>query len=110
MSFRDNLKSELIYQGILVKELSQKTGISKRTIDNYLREKSSTPPADIAVKIATALDVSVEYLVTGNIVSESQNHQQNYSGDIRLIADKLSNFPPEKIQFIKKLVDDLEKI
>lgn len=110
MSFRDNLKSELTYQGILVKELSQKTGINKRTIDNYLREKSSTPPADIAVKIATVLNVTVEYLVNGITVPEIQTQQQNYNGDIRLIADKLSNFPPEKIRLIKKLVDDLEKI
>ncbi|MBQ7366695.1 MAG: helix-turn-helix transcriptional regulator [Spirochaetaceae bacterium] len=40
-------------------------GINKRTLDNYLREKANTPPADVAVKIAHALNVSVEYLVTG---------------------------------------------
>ena len=48
MRFRENLKAELTYQGILVKELSAKTGISKRTLDNYLREKGSMPPADYA--------------------------------------------------------------
>ena len=65
MSFRENLKSELSFRGILVKELSLKTGINKRTLDNYLREKGNIPPADIAVKIADALNVSVEFLVTG---------------------------------------------
>lgn len=65
MSFKDNLKNELTYQDILVKELADRTGIAKRTIDNYLREKSSIPPADAAVKIARALNVSVEYLITG---------------------------------------------
>lgn len=34
-------------------------------MDNYLGVRSSIPPADIAVKIASALNVSVEYLVTG---------------------------------------------
>ncbi len=65
MSFRENLKAELAYQDILVKELADLSGVNKRTLDNYLREKASTPPADVAVKIACALNVSVEYLVTG---------------------------------------------
>lgn len=65
MSFRENLKAELAYQDILVKELAELSGVNKRTLDNYLREKANTPPADVAVKIAQALNVSVEYLVTG---------------------------------------------
>ena len=65
MSFRENLKAELAYQDVLVKELAELAGINKRTLDNYLREKANTPPADVAVKIAQALNVSVEYLVTG---------------------------------------------
>lgn len=65
MGFRENLKNELTYQGMLVKELSVKTGIPKRTLDNYLREKGSMPPADYAVRIAKALNTSVEFLVDG---------------------------------------------
>ena len=66
MGFRENLRSELDYQDMIVKELSEKTGINKRTLDNYLTGHNSLPSADIAVKIAQALDVTVEYLVTGN--------------------------------------------
>jgi transcriptional regulator with XRE-family HTH domain len=65
MSFGENLKQELIYSGMLKKELSTMTGINKRAIDTYVRTKSSMPPADTAVKIAKALGVTVEYLVTG---------------------------------------------
>jgi transcriptional regulator with XRE-family HTH domain len=50
---------------MLVKELAIRSGIKKRTLDNYLREEGSMPPADAAVRIADALDVSVEYLITG---------------------------------------------
>lgn len=53
------------FQDIRVKELAAKTGISPRTLEGYLGTRSSIPPADVAVKIATALNVSVEYLVTG---------------------------------------------
>lgn len=78
MRFRENLKAELTYQGILVKELSAKTGISKRTLDNYLREKGSMPPADYAVLIAKALNTSVEYLVTGETYSNSDSQLKKY--------------------------------
>jgi transcriptional regulator with XRE-family HTH domain len=65
MGFKENLKSELTYQGMLVKELAASAGISKHTIDNYLNVNSYTPSAENAVKIAGVLGVSVEYLVTG---------------------------------------------
>ncbi|MCL2380307.1 MAG: helix-turn-helix domain-containing protein [Treponema sp.] len=65
MGFKENLKSELAYQGMLVKELAEKTGISRHTLDNYLNVRERIPTADVAVKIARALGVTVEYLVTG---------------------------------------------
>ena len=55
MGFKENLKSELIYTGILVKELSIKTGIKKHTLDNYLNTHNSLPNAEAAVKIADKL-------------------------------------------------------
>ena len=65
MSFRENLKSELDFQDIKVKELAASSGISKRTIDQYLSSAAKMPSAENAVKIAQALGVTVEYLVTG---------------------------------------------
>jgi lambda repressor-like predicted transcriptional regulator len=37
MSFRENMKEALDFKGMLVKELADKTKISRRTLDNYLR-------------------------------------------------------------------------
>ena len=87
MGFKENLKSELIYKDILVKELSLKTGISRHTLDNYLNVREHLPTIDVAVKIAQALGVSVEYLATGNEpphASIPMNHEsitlvQNYN-------------------------------
>ena len=105
MSFRENLKSELVFRGILVKELSAKTGINKRTLDNYLREKNNIPPADIAVKIANALDVSVEFLVTG---AERKNSEV-YSADVRLLAKKISELNENEKKLVGTLVDEIER-
>jgi transcriptional regulator with XRE-family HTH domain len=65
MGFGENLKQELAYKGMLKKELAALSGVHKRAIDTYVRTRASMPPADTAVKIAKALGVTVEYLVTG---------------------------------------------
>jgi transcriptional regulator with XRE-family HTH domain len=66
MGFKENLKAELLYSGMLVKELSALSGVKKHTLDNYLNTHNSIPSAEAAVGIARALGVSVEYLITGN--------------------------------------------
>jgi len=73
MGFKENLKSELIYQDMQVKKLADITGISRYTLGNYLSVRERIPTADVAVKIAQALGVSVEYLVTGkeNFIEKS---------------------------------------
>jgi len=65
MGFKENLKSELAFQDMVVKELAAQSGISKSTLDNYLSVRGYMPSAEAAVKIAQTLGVSVEYLVTG---------------------------------------------
>ncbi|MDR0878606.1 MAG: helix-turn-helix domain-containing protein [Treponema sp.] len=80
MSFKGNLKDELSYKNMLVKELADKSGVNKRTIDNYLREKGSIPSAYAAVSIAKALGVSVEYLVTGH-TRHRENAFASFSAD-----------------------------
>jgi len=65
MGFKENLKSELAYSGMLVKELAAKSGVNKFSIDNYLNARGQIPSVEAAIRIAQALDVSVEYLVMG---------------------------------------------
>jgi transcriptional regulator with XRE-family HTH domain len=65
MNFRKNLRAELDYLDLTIKELSAQTGIPMGTLNCYLGQRETMPPADIAVKIAHVFGVSVEYLVTG---------------------------------------------
>jgi transcriptional regulator with XRE-family HTH domain len=83
MGFKENLKAELGYKGLLVKELSALSGISLHTISNYLSTNNCIPTAENAVKMAHILGVTVEFLITGKDV----NH--TLSPDIRIVAETM---------------------
>jgi transcriptional regulator with XRE-family HTH domain len=65
MGFRENLKEQLRYADMYVKELAALSGVKEQTIASYLSVRSRIPSAEAAVKIARVLGVSVEYLITG---------------------------------------------
>jgi transcriptional regulator with XRE-family HTH domain len=73
MSFQDRLRAEIDYQGLMIKEVAAKAGISKRTLDSYVDSRAVIPKADIAVSLARALNVSVEYLITGEESDKKKN-------------------------------------
>jgi transcriptional regulator with XRE-family HTH domain len=86
MPFAENLRYELDYQSLVVKELAAKTGINLNTLNHYLSGRKSIPPADVAVKIASALGVTVEYLVTGfapETPRSGKTGQENKTKDIQ---------------------------
>ena len=95
--FKANLRSELDYLGLTVKELSVKTGIAKGTLDCYLGARASMPPADIAVKIANTLGVTVEYLVTGQ---EPKKRNNLFDHNIRSIIQILVELNEKDIETI----------
>ena len=66
MSFGERLKEEMEYKGMQHKELAARAMIKPRTLLTYVGSHPSMPPADVAVRLAEALDVSVEYLVGGS--------------------------------------------
>jgi len=65
MGFKENLREEMKFQDIKQKELSEKTGISVNTLRNYINAHDALPNIDSAVKIAKALNTTVEELVEG---------------------------------------------
>lgn len=103
--FRETLRSELDFQDIKVKELAVKTGISQRTLEGYLGARGSIPPADIAVKIAQVLHVSVEYLVTG----DSGQNAKSKDAAGGCLADAIFGLPMGKKQLLKEMLAVLQK-
>jgi transcriptional regulator with XRE-family HTH domain len=104
MGFKENLKSELIYLGLSVKELAARSGVNKYSIDNYLNKRGQIPSANAAVKIARALGVSVEYLVTGK-EWDSTRQLSAESWNIARLAEQLDKkdrrFVVDFIKWIK---------
>lgn len=66
VDFRERLKDEMVYKDIQHKELASRANVKPRALLSYVSSHPSMPPADVAVRLAEVLGVSVEYLVTGN--------------------------------------------
>ena len=104
MGFRENLKDEMDYQDISTRELAEKSGVGKRTIDNYLMSSPQEPGVYNALKIAQALNVSVEYLVTGT----------EYKSPVTVTGEKLEflsafeNLPADDRLLIVNLIKKLQ--
>lgn len=96
MSFKIRLKEEISYQDLLLKELADKANISKRTIESYVDSRGRMPAADVAVRIATILNISVEYLVTGKNKNKHDDMEKYRSirkvmDDFLLVSDDVRN-------------------
>ena len=100
--FSKRLRSEIEYIGLNQKEFAAKVGIKKRALDAYLWAQQSMPSADTAVKIAAALGLSVEYLVTGKEFRRSID----ISGylQFRDILDDLAVLPDEILEPIRAMI------
>ena len=89
MGFKENLRDEMKFQDIKPKELSEKTGISVNTLRNYINNHDALPNIDSAVKIAHALNTTVEELVEGRR-NKSELQKSDLSGKFLSIFTTLS--------------------
>ena len=102
MSFSTRLKEEIEFADLRYKELAEKSGVPERALYNYVATKNpSMPPADVAVKIATALGVTVEYLVTGK--KESQNKQSEFA-ELQQTIKEILSIPNEQFKPIREII------
>lgn len=102
MSFKDRLREEIEYKGLLVKEISAQVGISNSTFLSYIDARAVLPNVETAVKIAQALGVSVEYLVTGNDTALSAKYT-----DLREIICDLNRLSRLQLETVKPMIHAL---
>ena len=103
MDFWKRVEEELEFQGKSKKELAALTEIKEQTLHKAF-ERSSSPSAETALKISKALNVSIEYLVTGK-ESKEESENQRISPQIKELITKLNHFTPKQKQAIFDLAD-----
>jgi transcriptional regulator with XRE-family HTH domain len=108
-NFRKILRDELDYQGLTVKQLATKSSVAKGAIDSYLGKQASMPPADVAVRIAATLGVTVEYLVNGQDGSRETSAPFFSSPKKRLLLHVFDELAPEDQKFALDFVKLLKK-
>lgn len=93
MGFKERLRDEIEYRGLLVKEVSAAIGISNSTFLSYIDARGVLPNVETAVKIAKYLGVTVEYLVDGDSTDKEKNDNSFISEKKKLNKsyDKLSS-------------------
>lgn len=101
MGFAENLRDELEYQGIQVKELAERTGLSINTLNKYRPGSIVTPTVENALKIAKVLNVSLDFLATG---TEYQNHKTK-SIEFSELEKKLRHLSDSDLRALSGVVD-----
>ncbi|MDR0301370.1 MAG: helix-turn-helix domain-containing protein [Treponema sp.] len=117
MGFRENLKEELSFTGMYVKELAGLSGLKKQTIDSYLNVHGCMPSAEAAVAIAQALGVSVEYLVTGEEAKQKtvQYHKEvkqttaQYPIEAKIAAEIIAQMEAKNRKMAVAIVKSMKK-
>ena len=107
MGFKENLREQLNYSGMYVKELAARSGVKKQTIDSYLNTHSCMPSADAAVAIAKVLGISVEYLVTGKEIKGKKS--VHYPIEARLVAEITAKMSERNRRMAVAIIKSMEK-
>ena len=81
MHFWDNVKTKIQTQNTTQEWVATKANISLATFQGWISRKR-LPHVDQAVAIATALNTTVEYLVTGT------THENTENSDTRMVFDR----------------------
>ena len=99
--FWNNVKEELDYKDMSQKELSASTDISYNTLQSWIT-KDRLPDAQDAVKIARALNVSVEKLVTGK-----ENISKDLNDEINSMLHDIRHLSTEDFKIARTLIHRL---
>jgi transcriptional regulator with XRE-family HTH domain len=112
MGFKENLKLQLSFSDMPVKELAELSGVKKSTIDSYLNNRVRMPSAEAAIRLARVLGVTVEHLFGSfdenaglkRLAGQDHNQELQYHR-----AEKLASEARELAQRIQAFADRLEE-
>ena len=100
----ERVDEELEYKGMNRKSLASEVGFNLGNIGKGI-QLGSSPSADTAVKIAKVLNVSVEYLVTGQDSSlQKENLDLHRYREYSSFINQLDSLPENQRELIKSIV------
>lgn len=102
MDFRTRLRDQIKFSGLLDKEVAKKAGITKHAMDTYVGSRGCMPSADIAVRLAKVLGVTVEWLITGENTAMPQS-------DIQTLIHYFSHLDEHDKKMILLLAENMYK-
>ena len=86
LDFWLRVKEKLDYQDLTQRELADKIDESYNTLQSWIN-RDRLPNAEQAVKVADALNTSVEFLVTGRRTQSKSNHSRT----VKLLEEAIEN-------------------
>ena len=104
--FWKNVKDILSFNGILNKELAAKTGINLGTLNNQI-SANKLPDLESAYKISQVLNVSLEYLLTGN---STNKEDPNISYEDKNVLNTWHNLSEHDKKVLKTIISTMTKI
>lgn len=110
MSFNENLKEAMYCKNLTTVQLAALSGINAGTISNYLKTKGSMPPVDKALKLAKALNVSIDFLVNGFEEKAESSIQQKSPFPIEVfkIAQKMADLEKDELSIVSNMINLLQ--
>ena len=92
--------------GLTAKALADRAGISVNTLNMYLGYREAMPAADVACKLARALDVTVEYLIEGTAPGSGRKRNAGFGIAASPSAAKK---PPTDLSMRGLIIEEVKK-
>ena len=85
--------------GMTQETLAEKGDLTPQFVSYAESGKRAMRPENV-IKLAKALEVSADYLLTGDIVDK----------DMLILSEKLRNLSPEMLHIVENIIDELRKL
>ena len=85
--------------GMTQETLAEKGDLTSQFVSYAESGKRAMRPENV-IKLAKALEVSADYLLTGDIVDK----------DMLILSDKLRTLSPEMLRIVENIIDELRKL
>ena len=102
MTFGERLKQSRIDKGLSQTDLARLAGIHYTQIGRY-EKKGAQPSADVLSRMASALDTSSDFLMTGSTKEQASNTLEDK--DLLKQFRKVEQLPSDKKYIVKELLD-----